>query len=137
MAQKDYSGRATVDKLAITPGAAVAIDDGAWPLATDLRRQIADRARILSPPVAEPLDVVLATIDPTTDVVALLRCWRLRLRASGGIWLLTWKRGQQRYVDQRQLISRGPAAVLVDNKVCSISATVSALRLVIPRANRI
>ena len=136
MTRKDYSQRAIVDKLGITSGAAVVIADAAWPLATDLRWQLTDRARIVPVPTEQSLDVVLATVAPTTDVVALLRHWRTYLKADGGIWLLTHKRGQPAYVDQRLLIACGPDAALVDNKVCSVSATVSALRFVIRRVDR-
>ncbi len=70
------------------------------------------------------------------DVVALLQHWRSRLEPAGGIWLLTPKRGQPGYVDQRDLIAAGLAAELVDNKVCSVSDTTSAMRFVIRKRDR-
>nr|MBA2451381.1 DUF3052 family protein [Chloroflexota bacterium] len=68
--------------------------------------------------------------------VALLETWKPRLQPNGGIWLLTPKRGQPGYVDQRELIAAGLAAGLVDNKVCSVSDTTSAMRFVIRKADR-
>jgi hypothetical protein len=136
MTLEEMGQRAVMDKLAIRPNTTVGIDDAAWPLPGDLRQQIAARARLVLAPAEEPLDVVLATVNPTTDIVALLWRWRGCLKPEGGIWLLTWKRGQQDYVDQRLLIASGLDALLVDNKVCSVSATVSAMRFVIRRADR-
>jgi len=71
-----------------------------------------------------------------TDVVRVLSTWRARIDPAGGIWLLTPKRGQPGYVDQRELILAGPSAGLVDNKICSVDDTTSAMRFVIRRADR-
>ncbi len=78
----------------------------------------------------------MAVIDETTDAVALLKKWRQHLTPSGGIWLLTTKRGQPGYVDQRTLIVAGQQAEVVDNKICAISSTVSAMRFVIRKKDR-
>ena len=43
---------------------------------------------------------------------------------------------QPGYVDQNDLIAAGGPAGLVDNKVCSVSDTVSAMRFVIRRVDR-
>ncbi len=84
----------------------------------------------------EALDIVLAVIDETSDAAALLKKWRQYLTPNGGIWLLTAKRGQPGYVDQRELIAAGQQAEVVDNKVCSVSPTMSAMRFVIRKKDR-
>lgn len=136
MPDKDYSHRDVVDKLGVKPGYAVAFVAAAGPLDGALRERIL--RRVGRPPAddGEPVDLVLATSDVATDAVALLGCWTPRLRPTGGIWLLTPKRGRPGYVDQRALIAAGLAAGLVDNKVCSVSDTTSAMRFVIRKADR-
>ena len=51
--------------------------------------------------------------------------------------MLTPKRGQVGYIDQRELILAGPAARVVDNKTCSVSETLSGIRFVIRKKDRI
>ena len=81
--------------------------------------------------------MVLVGADASTDVEAVLKRWRQRLDQAGGIWLLTPKRGQPGYVDQTELILTGPAAGVVDNKICSVSDTLSGIRFVIRKADRV
>src|SRR5437764_98260 len=57
--------------------------------------------------------------------------------AASGIWLLTPKRGQPGYLDQRDLILAGPTAGVVDNKTCSVSDTTSGIRFVIRKIDRV
>jgi len=80
--------------------------------------------------------MVLASVNETTDVCDVLTRLKSRLKTSGAIWLLTPKRGQPGYVDQRELIAAGKQAGVVDNKVCSISPLISAMRFVIRRQDR-
>ena len=133
MAEKDYSHRDVVDKLGIRPGDAVALVGDGSP---ELHERVL--ARTGRPPAEprEPADVVLAWVDATTDAAELLRAWKSRIEPSGGIWLLTPKRNQTGYIDQRELIAAGLAAGVVDNKSCSVSDTHSGLRFVIRRADR-
>jgi hypothetical protein len=135
--ERDYSHRDIVDKLGIKPGFAVAFDQA--PLAIDLELQQRALAKAGRPAATddEPLDVVLVGADASTDVEAVLGRWRGRIDQAGGIWLLTPKRGQPGYVDQRDLILAGPAAGVVDNKTCSVSDTVSGIRFVIRKADRV
>ena len=136
MAERDYSHRRVVDKLGIKPGHAVAIDELAGQLDRELQERIIEQT---ARPPAEPdekTDVVLVMADEATDTIAALMQWKVRLVPTGGIWLLTPKRTQPGYVDQRKLIADGIIAGLVDNKVCSVSDTTSAIRFVIRRADR-
>ena len=135
MPERDYSRRDVVDKLGINPGSAVVFANAAGYLDEALRQRILAR---VGRPVAddEPADVILADVDEATDAVDLLRRCKPCLHPAGGVWLLTRKRGQPGYVDQRALIVAGQLAGLVDNKVCSVSDTVSAMRFVIRRVDR-
>jgi hypothetical protein len=137
LAEKDYSHRDVVDKLGVKPGFAVAFDAAPLPIPEDLKARILARAGRDEARPAEPVDVVLVGADASTDVEAVLKRWRTRLDPAGGIWLVTPKRGQPGYVDQRELILAGPRAGVVDNKTCSVSDTLSGIRFVIRKADRI
>jgi len=137
LAERDYSHRDVVDKLGIKPGFAVAFEAAPVPIPDDLQiRALARAGRDAAQP-DEPVDVVLVGADVSTDAEAVLKRWRKRLDQAGGIWLLTPKRRQPGYVDQTELILIGPAAGVVDNKICSVSDTLSAMRFVIRKADRV
>jgi len=133
MPEKNYQDRDVLGKLGIKPGHAVAF---AGAIDAELRQRI--RTHTGRPPATEDesVDVVLAMLNPTDNLVELLKNWRMRLAPDGGIWLLTMKRGQPGYIDQRELIAAGKIAEVVDNKICSISSTISAMRFVIRLKDR-
>jgi Protein of unknown function (DUF3052) len=137
VAEKDYSHRDVVDKLGIKPGFAVAFSDE--PLAIDaaLRERVLGRTGRAPAADDEPVDVVLVGATHETDAEATLKRWRARLDPAGGIWLLTPKRGQPGYIDQRDLIEVGKTAGVVDNKICSVSDTLSGMRFVIRKVDRV
>ena len=137
MTSADYSHRSTTDKLGIKSGSRVAFVYHAFPLDEALRREALERTARPVAATDEPADVVLIAADASTDVVALLREWRERIDPAGGIWLLTPKRGRPGYVNGTDLIAAGGEAGLVDNKICSVSDTVSGMRFVIRRRDRI
>ena len=134
--ERDYSHRDVVDKLGIKPGHVVAFDAAPAPIDPGLRERALAKAGRNEAGDDELVDVVLVGADASTDVESILKTWRSRIDAAGGIWLLTPKRGQARYVDQNELILAGPAAGVVDNKVCSVSDTTSAMRFVIRKSDR-
>lgn len=136
MPEKSYQDRSVVEKLGIKPGHAVALAHEAREIDPDLSQAIIERTG--RPPATEDegLDIVLAIIDETSDAVEVLKKWRTHLVPNGGIWLLTAKRGQPGYVDQRELIGAGEQAQVVDNKVCSVSPTISAIRFVTRKKDR-
>jgi hypothetical protein len=136
MPDRDYSSRSPVEKLGIKAGHAVALESAAWPLDPALSAAVLLEAGRAVAAEEEPVDTALITVDNTTDAEALLRRWQGRLRLTGAIWLLSPKRGCPGYIDQRLLIDGGLAAGLVDNKVCSVSETVSAMRFVIRLRDR-
>jgi Protein of unknown function (DUF3052) len=137
LAERDYSHRDVVDKLGIKPGFAVAFDQAPAPIDASLRERALERTGRAAAADGEPVDVVLVGTDASTDVEAVLRRWRGRIDPAGGIWLLTPKRGHPGYVDQRELILAGPAAGVVDNKTCSVSDTLSGIRFVIRKIDRV
>jgi Protein of unknown function (DUF3052) len=137
VAERDYSQRDVVDKLGIKPGFAVAFVAAPLQVPADLQARVRERTGRPAPRADELADVVLAGTDDSTDVAALLAEWRRRIDQAGGIWLLTPKRGQPGYIDQRELIEVGPAAGLVDNKTCSVSETLSGIRFVIRKVDRV
>ena len=136
MPDRDYSHRDVVDKLGIKPGHLVAFDETAGPLDAALC------ARVLTQTGRDPaedgaeVDVALVMVTAATDHRAVLAQWRPRLTSVGGIWLLSPKRGQPGYLDQRLLIEAAYGTDLVDNKVCSVSETISAIRFVIRKQAR-
>jgi hypothetical protein len=137
VAEKDYSHRDVVDKLGIKPGYAVAFVDAALAVDPGLRARVLDRVGRGEAAEDEPADVVLIGADVSTDAEAVLRHWRTRIDQAGGIWLLTPKRGQPGYIDQTELIPAGQGAGVVDNKTCSVSDTLSGMRFVIRKADRV
>jgi hypothetical protein len=132
MPEKNYQHRDILDKLGIQPGQAIAT----WEIDPTLLQRIIERTGRAPAPEDEALDIVLVAIDETSDAAEELKKWRQRLTPNGSIWLLTAKRGQPGYVDQRELIISGQQAQVVDNKVCSVSPTVSAMRFVIRKKDR-
>lgn len=136
MPEKSYQDRDVLDKLGIKPGQSVAFEQAGQAIDPELRQRILERTGQQTATDEERVDVVLATFDGTGDAVALLAKWRARLVPNGGIWLLTAKRSQPGYVDQRELIVAGQSAGVVDNKVCSIAVTTSAIRFVIRKHER-
>jgi hypothetical protein len=131
---KDYSQRDTLDKLGIKTGDALIFEH--LPPDDPLVQRALERAA--RPPATndEQVDIVLALVDDALEALTIMQRWRPRLQPAGGIWLLTHKRGQPGYVDQRELIALGPEVALVDNKICSVSNEISALRFVIRKQDR-
>jgi hypothetical protein len=132
MPEKNYQNRGILEKLGIKPGQAIAT----WEIDPALLQRIIERTGRAPATEDEALDIALVAIDETSDATEVLKKWRQRLTPSGSIWLLTARRGQPGYVDQRELIAAGQQAEVVDNKVCSVSPTISAMRFVIRKKDR-
>lgn len=133
MPEKSYQNRDVLDKLGIRPGHALTLVNTVQYIEAELFQRVVERTGCLPATSDEALDLVLVGVDRASDAVEVLRQWRSRLVAGASIWLLTAKRGQPGYIDQRELIAAGQQAELVDNKICSLSSTVSAMRFVIRR----
>jgi hypothetical protein len=132
-----YAAKDVVDKLGIAPGGAV--------LAAGRTRDadlVARARRKAGRPFAragEKADVVLYWPASAKEITRELAMLRKRIVESGGIWVISAKRDRDRagrpYLGS-DLIALGLAAGLVDNKVCAISESDTAMRFVIRRSER-
>ncbi len=137
MAEKDYSHRDVLDKLGLQPGHAVRVVGGG-----DKALLARMRAKVGRAPVRSGLaDVVLYWPHTVSEITPRLAALRGGIVPAGGIWVFTAKRGQRSasgmdYLNHTDLIPLGLAAGLVDNKICSVSDTESAMRFVIRKKDR-
>jgi hypothetical protein len=130
--ERDYSHRSTIQKLGTGPDERLEVSgDIGTQLRRDLRETIG-RGFVKS----GELDGAIALVESLEEAAELLQRYRPRLRDSGYIWLITWKRGQPGYLDQMKLVPIAKALALIDNKTCSIDEQRSGIRLVVPRALR-
>src|SRR5580765_2423655 len=130
--ERDYSHRTTVEKLGGQPDERLEVSgDIGIGLRRDLRA-VLGRGFVKS---AE-LDGVIALVESVEEAEAALDRYRPRLRDTGYIWLVTWKRGHEGYIDQMKLVPSGKKRALIDNKTCSIDDERSGIRFVVPRALR-
>lgn len=136
MAEQHAQARDVLDILGIKPGHVVAFAAQSPAIDPQLRQRIGERTGRAPADAVEAVDLVLATIAESDDPLLVLSTWRRRLVPNGGIWLLTARRGQAGYVDQRVLIAAGQQAGVVDNKVCALSPTTSAMRFVLRKRDR-
>jgi Protein of unknown function (DUF3052) len=131
-ARPDYSHRTTVQKLGVKLDERV---EAAGDIGASLRRELREtigRGFVKS----GELDGVVALVESVEDGEEALARYRPRLRDTGYVWLVTWKRGHERYVDQMKLVPAGKRMGLIDNKTCSIDDERSGIRFVVPRALR-
>ena len=82
---------------------------------------------------AADIDLIFFNAEQKKDLARLAQL-RKSIAKNGGVWVI-YPKGRQ---DIRELdvIAAGKASGLTDNKVCSFSRTHTALRFVIPIANR-
>ena len=128
----DYSHRSAVQKLGVKPHARIEVSGD---VGADLRRELKDTlgrgfAR------SGPLDGAIVLVESVEEADAAIRSYRPRLRDTGYLWLITRKRGHERYVNQMHLVPSAKEHGLIDNKTCSIDAERSGIRFVVPRALR-
>jgi Protein of unknown function (DUF3052) len=133
MAQEtDYSHRSAVQKLGVKPGDRIEV---AGDVGSGLRRDVkeaAGRGLVRS----GELDGAIALAASMADAQEALVLYRSRLRDTGYLWLVTWKRGHEDYLDQMTLVPPAKRIGLIDNKTCSIDDDRSGIRFVVPRALR-
>jgi hypothetical protein len=129
--ERDYSRRSLLDKLGVKPSQKLLIlgvNDGAF--VNDIQPfnpEFAERK-----PAAD-IDLIFFDAEQKNDLARLPQL-RKSITKNGGIWVI-YPKGRQ---DIRELdvITAGKASGLTDNKVCAFSSTHTALRFVIPIANR-
>jgi hypothetical protein len=129
--ERDYSHRPLLDKLGVKPGQKILIlgvNDGAF--INDIQPfnpEFAERK-----PAAD-IDLIFLSAEQKKDLARLAQL-RKSITKNGGIWVI-YAKGRQD-IREIDVITAGKAAGLTDNKVCSFSSTHTALRFVIPIANR-
>jgi Protein of unknown function (DUF3052) len=133
MAQEtDYSHRSAVQKLGVKPDDRVEV---AGDVGAGLRRDVKEavgRGLVRS----GELDGAIVLVEGLEDGQEALIRYRSRLRDTGYLWLVTWKRGHENYLNQMELVPAAKRIGLIDNKTCSIDDDRSGIRFVVPRALR-
>ncbi len=131
-----YSGTPLARRLGIKPDARVGLVSapaqleellGELPPGVELRRRLQGR-----------FDVIVAFCPGRRRLERGLGRWRAALAVDGGLWLAWPKRtsGMATDLGEADVRELGLASGLVDNKICAIDATWSALRFVYRRADR-
>lgn len=150
-----YAAKDVTDKLSLKPGHAVLVVGKADPTLVQKTRAKVGRPLIAG---AEKADVILYWPQSADEITATLKKLKRAIVPNGGIWVISAKRvahhhghkGRQMPLDSSHammrkgtpylpdaiLIPLGLAAGLVDNKICSVSDTQTAMRFVIRRAER-
>jgi len=133
-----YSGTPLPQKLGIGPGDAVALL-GAPGWLEDLLAEVPGVAEVRTDLDGKALyDVIVVFVSWRADLEAELSRLRDHMAPACGLWIAWPKRASKVLTDISENVVREVALPtgLVDNKVCAIDQTWSALRLVIRRKNR-
>jgi hypothetical protein len=128
----DYSHRSAVQKLGVRPDDRVEVVGDVGPgLRRDVK-EISGRGLVRS----GGLDMAIVLVESIEEAEQAFDAYRPRMRDTGALWLITRKRGHERYVNQMQLVPGAKKRALIDNKTCSIDDERSGIRFVVPRALR-
>jgi hypothetical protein len=129
--ERDYSDRSLLDKLGIRPGNALAVlgvEDASF------LQELASRVPAFErDSVTAGLDLVLFEASSRADL-GRLKALAKTIQKNGAVWVV-YPKGQQ-HIREADVMAAGKSAGLVDNKICRFSETHTALRFVIPLANR-
>ncbi len=127
-----YSGTPLAQKLGIKEGHAVALVRAPASFALDVPAKISRKLG------AGPYDVVVAFVSARGELAARIADARAKITDDGGLWIAWPKKSSGVATDMTEQAIRDVALPtgLVDNKVCAIDDTWSALRLVIRRELR-
>jgi hypothetical protein len=130
-AEKIRSPKSRLDKLGAAPGAAVALtgaDDA------EFRRELAARGCAITEG-APPKDSALIVFGAESRAdLSRVKTLSSRLSPAGALWVL-YPKGQK-HITENDVIAAGRAAGLKDVKVVGFSPTHTALKFVIPVADR-
>ena len=129
--ERDYSHRTLIDKLGVKPGQRVAVlgvEDAEF--LRDLNAMVPEYSRGKRITNA---DLIFFSAEALGDL-AHLKSLSNSISRSGAIWAV-YPKGQK-HIREIDVISAGKSAGLTDNKVVRFSDTHTALRFVIPLANR-
>jgi len=135
MAEKSYADRDVLDKLGIKPAMRVRAEG---PVPHELLERVrgVEDVEIVAPDHDEPVHVALLRISALSEAKTMLARLRKAIVPAGAIWVLTARKGSPDYIRQEALIPLGKAVGLVDNKIARIDDATSAIRFVIPLAQR-
>jgi Protein of unknown function (DUF3052) len=130
--ERDYSHRTTVEKLGVKEAERLEVIGDVGPgLRRDLKVALG-RGLVRS----GDLDGAIVLVESEEDGREALEQYRGRLRDTGYLWLITRKRGHDRYINQMLLVPHAKRLGLIDNKTCSIDEERSGIRFVVPRSMR-
>lgn len=129
--ERDYSHRLLIDKLGVKTGQRVAVlGVESAEFLKDLTKRVPEYSRGKRTANA---DLIFFSAEARGDLSRLESLGRSIAR-NGAIWVV-YPKGQS-HIREIDVIQAGKDAGLTDNKVCSFSATHTALRFVIPIAKR-
>jgi hypothetical protein len=130
-AERDYSHRMLIDKLGVKAGQRVAVlGVESAEFLKELSARVPEHAR--GKRVAN-VDLIFFSAEARGDLARLESLGRA-IAKNGAVWVV-YPKGQT-HIRETDVIQAGKEAGLTDNKVCSFSATHTALRFVIPVAKR-
>jgi len=130
--ERDYGHRTAVQKLGVQPGQRVEIVGDVGP---GLRRDVKEacgRGLVKS----GELDCAIVLVESLEEAEEVFDHYRPRLRDTGSLWMITRKRGHDRYINQMLLVPGAKRRGLIDNKTCSVDDDRSGIRFVVPRSLR-
>jgi hypothetical protein len=130
--ERDYSHRTTVEKLGVVAAQRVEVSGD---VGAGLRRDVKEalgRGLVRS----GELDGAIVLVESEDEAKEALVRYRARLRDTGYLWMITRKRGHERYLNQMALVPHARRVGLIDNKTCSIDDERSGIRFVVPRTLR-
>jgi hypothetical protein len=128
----DYSHRSAVQKLGVKPDDRVEVVGDVGPGVRRDVKEATGRGLVRS----GELDGAIVLVESLEEGEQAFDAYRSRLRDTGYLWLITRKRGHDRYVNQMALVPGAKKRGLIDNKTCSIDDERSGIRFVVPRALR-
>ncbi len=132
MPERDYSHRSTVQKLGVKQGERIEVVGDVGHGLRDGVKDAIGRGLVR----AGELDGAIVLVESLDEATETLVRYRARLKDSGYLWLITRKRGDDRYLNQMQIVPVAKRIGMIDNKTCSIDDERSGIRFVVPRALR-
>jgi hypothetical protein len=129
--ERDYSHRLLIDKLGVKPEQKIAVlGVESAEFLTELTARVPEYSRGKR---LNGADLIFFSAEAVADLAQLSSLGR-SIQKNGAIWVV-YPKGQKQ-VREIDVINAGKSAGLTDNKVCSFSATHTALRFCIPVAKR-
>ena len=132
MTERDYSHRSTVQKLGVKEGERIEVVGDVGPGLRDGVKAAIGRGLVR----AGELDGAIVLVETLDEAKETLVRYRTRIKESGYLWVITRKRGHDRYLNQMQIVPVAKRIGMIDNKTCSIDDDRSGIRFVVPRALR-